>query len=164
MDKSLKDEVLQALKNIKVSLGMIKDEPQANKVATKDGKEITYLGELKEGVEVKCGDETLNGTIELADDRKMVVNEGKFVKFEAVSGDEPNEIVELKAVVESLKSENVQLKADLKTAIEASNATLEAVEKIALAFETEQKPAGGGNEGEGLTKAEWVHKKMTEGK
>ncbi len=164
-NKNLKTEVLEALRGIKVKLGLIKDEPQEGKVTTKDNKEISFVGELVEGIEVKCGDETLNGTYELSDDRKMVIAEGKFVKFEAVAvGNEPNtENVELKAIVETLKAENVQLKADLKVAIEASKETLSAVEKIALAFESEEKPAGGGS-GEGLTKAEWVVKRQTEGK
>lgn len=165
-NKNLKTEVLEALKGIKVKLGLIKDEPQESKVTTKDNKEFSFVGELVEGIEVKCGDETLNGTYELSDDRKMVITEGKFVKFEAieVEGDKPNtEVVELKSIVDTLKAENVQLKADLKVAIEASKETLSAVEKIALAFETEEKPAGGGS-GEGLTKAEWVVKRQTEGK
>jgi hypothetical protein len=164
-NKNLKTEVLEALKGIKVKLGLIKDEPQESKVTTKDNKEFSFVGELVEGIEVKCGDETLNGTYELSDDRKMVINEGKFVKFEAivVEGNSNTEIVELKAIVETVKAENVQLKADLKVAIEASKETLSAVEKIALAFEQEPKPDGGGS-GEGLTKAEWVVKRQTEGK
>lgn len=167
MENKIKTEVLEAIKGIKVKLGLIKDEPQENKVTTKDNKEFSFVGELVEGIEVKCGDETLNGTYELSDNRKMVIAEGKFVKFEAVSvkGDEPNaEIVEFKAVIDTLKAENVQLKADLKASIEASKETLSAVEKIALAFEFEPAPAGGGNNGDGLTKAEWVVKRQTEGK
>lgn len=163
-DKNLKEQVLESLKNIKVALGLIKDEPAQSKITTKDGKELTFSGELKEGVELKFNDTALeNGTYETID-KKFIVEDGKLLKFEATDpGDEqPDKYAELSAAFELLKAENKTLKAEFKSVLDVTNKTVEAVESIALALESSEKPAGGGNEGEGMiSKADWVIKKAT---
>lgn len=157
---TIKEQVLDALKNIKVMLGA-QEEPKPKTVTTKDGKEVSFEGELKEGTELKLGDQSLSdGTYELNDDRKMEVKDGKFVNFVTESGDD-SELVALKAVVESQKNEIAGLKAEFKSVLEATNKTVEVVEKIALALESEEAPAGGGDKGDGMiSKSEWVVNKV----
>jgi len=168
MDKSLKETVLDSLKNIKVSLqeaGIIKkDEPV--KFETADGKEFSVTGELVAGVEIKLEGVT-DGTIELKDGRKMEVKESKFVKFEVAAPAEnlegvKAELAGVKTELEAQKEVNKTLEAKFAKVIECSEQTLKAVESIALAMESEPDATKGGNEGDKLiSKSEWVTKQMT---
>lgn len=166
-DKTLKEKILEQLKGVKVLMqeaGIIKkDEP----VTLKDGKVLT--GELKEGIEIKCGDAAIeDGTFELSDGRKFTAKEGKFVAFEVVESKDDNEA--LKAEIESLKSEKVKqdekitaLESKFSKVLEATDAVVKSVETIALAMEADESGAAGGGDGtQMITKSEWVTKQITQ--
>lgn len=159
-----KEKLKKYIEDIKLLFKDI-ENPEVQKLQLSDDKEITFSGELKEGVEIKCADAAIaDGSFELKDGRKFTAKEGKFVAFDAV--EPPADATEaLKAEVESLKKASTDqkeafknLEAKFSKVMESQNLMLKSIGDIADNLETEKdKPVGGD---EGLTKSEWVTQKI----
>jgi hypothetical protein len=165
---NIKEKLKKHIEDIKLLFKDI-ETPEVQKLALSDDKEITFSGELKEGVEVKCADVAMaDGSHELKDGRKFTVKEGKFVAFEAVAAPaDANEA--LKAEVESLKKANADQASTIKTldakfskVMESQNLMLKSIGDIAENIELEkEKPVGGGEGDDNISKAEWVLRRQT---
>lgn len=154
--KELKDKIDNALAGIKQFYQEIKGspEPKPETLETKEGKTLNFTGELIAGVEVKLGDQAIeDGTVELKDGRKAEFKEGKFVQF----AEQPDPIKVLESKVDAQNKTIEAYQAKFEKVIEANGKVLETLEAIATALEAEPKePKGGSDEGEGMSKAEFV--------
>lgn len=160
---NIKEELNALITKANDWLSKVKAEKDGQKVALSDGKELSFSGEFAEGTEIKLGETPAeDGVYELADGRKLTVKDGKYMSIELKAVD-PDPVKKISDELEAMKVSFAAQAEELKTVkenftsvLEGNKVLLAAVESVASHLEKEPAAPVGGNEGEGMTKSDFI--------